>query len=173
MSLIEGVRQAENNGLARFAHAQDGTLVYERGGSPTVEPRTLVWVDRDGQEEPIQITPRPYTRPRVSPDGSRVVVATDGPESELFVYDLETEVEAQFTFYPRHDLWPLWSPDGSQVVFTSARDGGQLNLYVKAADGSGAAERLTTGSGPDQAMDWADGGATLLFGGSMRTAEQK
>ena len=173
VSLIEGVRQAENNGLARFAHAQDGTLVYERGGSQIVEPRTLAWVGRDGQEEPIQITPRPYTRPRVSPDGTRVVVATDGPESELFVYDLETEVEEQFTFYPRHDLWPLWSQDGSQIVFTSTRDGGQLNLYVKAADGSGAAERLTTGSGPNQAMDWADGGATILFGGSSFTGPRR
>ena len=59
-------------GSAQFAVSQDGTLAY----MPIVpEPtRQLVWVDRTGHEEPLPVQPRVFSRPRESPDGSRVLV---------------------------------------------------------------------------------------------------
>src|SRR6266511_3350930 len=62
-------------------------------------------------------------------------------------------------------MHPVWSPDGKSVVFGSFRDG-SFGLFVKAADGSGAEERLTTAS-PEAfqaAESWSADGKALLFG---------
>ena len=48
-----------------------GTLVYQR--SAGVDARTLVWVDRQGNEEPVAAEPRPYDSVRLSPDGRRIL----------------------------------------------------------------------------------------------------
>ena len=48
----------------------------------------------------------------------------------------------QLTFDPTPDFFPVWTPDG-QVVFSSRREGARAQLFAKAADGTGTAERLT------------------------------
>jgi len=44
---------------------------------------------------------------------------------------------------------PVWTPDGSHVIYRGTR-GGTRNLYSKAADGTGREERLTTKTGVNQ-----------------------
>ena len=43
------------------------------------------------------------------------------------------------------DARPLWSPDGNRVLFASGR-AGDLQVFARPADGSGAATQLTTGT---------------------------
>ena len=58
-------------GAADFDVAADGTLAYvDAPGGMSPEARTLVWVDRQGGEEPLGAPPRPYFHPRVSPEGA-------------------------------------------------------------------------------------------------------
>ena len=47
---------------------------------------------------------------------------------------------------------PDWSPDGSQIVFHSSRDG-ENEIYVMSADGSGQVN-LTNDPETDQSADW-------------------
>ena len=160
--IVEGVRQA-NSGV-QFAFSDGGMLAYVPGAFGGTELRQLVWVDRNGEEEPIGMPPRAYNQPQLSPDGRRLVVDTPpGGDDELFLYDLETQVEEQFTFEAASDYRPIWSPDGLQIVFSSDRHGGPANLYVKPADGSGTAERLTSSPVRQWATDWADNGETLIL----------
>ena len=161
--LLEGVAQGFNT-VAQFVTADDGTLAY-LAGSAGVAQDTLVWVDRAGQEEPIDMPPRPYSRPSLSPDGRRLVVDTPGGDAELYVYDFDTGVEERFTFDPAFDEHPIWSPDGSQIVFMSRRNSEQA-LYSKPADGSGSAHKLGAFPFAIAPMGWTDHGETLLFGGS-------
>ena len=65
-------------GAADFDVAADGTLAYVDAPGARGGGRTLVWVDRQGREEPLGAPPRPYFHPRVSPDGTRVAVAIPG-----------------------------------------------------------------------------------------------
>ena len=37
---------------------------------------------------------------------------------------------------PTAASWPAWSPDGTKIAFTSARDGNE-EIYVMNADGTG------------------------------------
>ncbi len=160
--VVQGVR-AGTFGVAGYAVGTDGMLAYQPADEDIADQRSLVWVDRNGEEEPIGMTPRAYNQPQLSPNGRRVVVDTEGADGDLFLYDLETHVEEQFTFDLSADWWPTWSPDGKQIVFSSTRHDGPPNLYVKPVDGSGSAERLTTSPVLNGANDWIDDGETLVF----------
>jgi Tol biopolymer transport system component len=51
------------------------------------------------------------------------------------------------------DWFPVWSPDGRQIAFSSRRDGGDLDLYVM--DSSGVVlRRLTDDPGEDFFAAW-------------------
>ena len=68
--------------------AGDGTLVYVSGGGATAAAalRTLVLVDRQGRETPIPAPPRAYIYPRLSPDGTRIAVAANDQENDIWVW---------------------------------------------------------------------------------------
>ena len=67
----EGVRDF---GRAEAHLGSDGTLIYVHRSGPT-DDRALVWVNRDGREEPIGAPLCPDRAPRLSPDGTRVAVS--------------------------------------------------------------------------------------------------
>ena len=57
---------------------------------------------------------------------------------------------------------PTWTPDGRRVTFRSDR-AGATNLFWKPADGSGAAERLTTSENTQSPSSWSPDGQVLAF----------
>jgi Tol biopolymer transport system component len=59
------------------------------------------------------------------------------------------------------DLWPSWSPDGSQIAFSSNRDG-NYEIYVVGSDGKGLL-RLTNDPGVDRYPTWSPDGHTIAF----------
>ena len=150
------------SGGANVDLSVDGSLVYQQGGT-VADARTLVWVDRQGNEEPVAAEPRPYAGVALSPDGGRVVVQVNDPDNaDLFIYDLARDTPTRFTFSPGVDQYPIWTPDGERVVFASTRDG-IYNLYWKAADGTGPVERVTTSENAQAPVTVSPDGATVLF----------
>ena len=74
----------------------------------------------------------------------------------MWIYDLARETLTRLTFDEAFDGFPLWTPDGSRVVFRSNREGG--GLFWKAADGTGEVERLLESSDAPRPYGWsADG----------------
>ena len=128
-------------GAANFSVSRHGTLVYAPAQAD--DGRTLVWVTRQGTEEPLGAPPRAYAQPRLSPDGKRVAVATTDREVDIVVWDLTAGTLTSLTSGPGEELSPVWTHDGQRVVFSSTREG-VANIFWQAADGSGTPERLTT-----------------------------
>lgn len=60
-----------------------------------------------------------------------------------------------------YDSDPAWSPDGSQIVFTSDRDFGGVSLYIMDVDGSNLHPLLDGASGWDPA--WSPDGTLILY----------
>ena len=141
--------------------AADGTLAYVRGGGG-VGPRTLVWVDRQGQERPTAAPPRVYVYPRVSPEGSRVVARAADQEDDLWVWDVMRLALTRVTFNPAGDAYPVWTPDARRLIFSSQQEGSQ-NLFWKAADGTGAVERLTRSPNVQQSTGISPDSTRLIF----------
>jgi Tol biopolymer transport system component/predicted Ser/Thr protein kinase len=149
-------------GLADFSVSRDGTLAFRSGETGG---RRLVWRDRSGREIGALAEGSDFEDTWISPDGRRVVTAIGEKESgnvDLWVHDIERDVSSRFTFDPANDDFPLWSPDGSEIVFSSQRSGDQ-DLYQKDASGVGAAEVLLAVGEPLIAGDWSRDGNTLLY----------
>jgi serine/threonine-protein kinase len=142
--------------------AADGTLAYVRAVGGGAGLRTLVWVDREGRETPIAAPPRVYTYPRVSPDGGRMVIRVADQEDDLWLWDMTRLTLTRLTFNPGADAYPVWTPDGRKLIFTSQREGSQ-NLFWQAADGTGPVERLTKSANVQQPTGISPDSTRLIF----------
>ena len=151
------------NGGTQMSISRDGTLVYVPGGLPPA-PETLVWIDRQGREEPLKAPQQNYTYARVSPDGTRVALDVGGGivGRDIWIWDLARETLTRLTFDPQPDTHPVWTPDGQRLVFSSMRKGPR-NLFWQAADGSGTVERLTESPNEQFATAFSPDGKRLLF----------
>ena len=138
----------------------DGTLVYVSGGAAGA--RTLVWVDRLGHETAIPAPSRVYVYPRLSPDGTGVAIYVGDYEQDIWLWDLARTTLTRVTFDPGIDAYPVWTPDGRRLIFSSERAGAR-NLFWQAADGTGAVERLTDSPNLQNATAVSPDGRRLLF----------
>jgi serine/threonine-protein kinase len=144
-------------GSIHFDVAANGTLVYAQRPGPAL----LTWVDRNGREEMIPADARPYRHPKVSPDGGRIAVEIDDPtNTDIWVGDARRGTFARLTSGEDVDSDPIWSPDGSRIVYSSVR--GTEGLFWQPADGSGVAEHLIDGSGGIRGFAWTKAGE-LVF----------
>jgi len=152
---------------AQYAVSDAGTLVYATpnpnfGSAAALPSTTLVWVDRNGREEPLAAPPRAYSYPRLSPDGTRVALDIRNQEQDIWIWDVRRRILTRVTFDPATDVLPVWTPDGRRLVWASAR-AGPFNLYWQAADGTGTVERLTQSPSGERANGFTPDGQRLVF----------
>jgi serine/threonine protein kinase/Tol biopolymer transport system component len=147
-------------GAADVAIARDGTLVY--ADAPGGLARTLLWVDRQGREEPMNAPPRPYYYPRLSPDGTRIVVYSGDQDWDLWLWDMARETLTRLTTDPANEAYGIWTLDGRRVVFSSSRSG-RFNLFSQAIDGTRTAERQTESSNNQMPSALTPDGTNVLF----------
>jgi Tol biopolymer transport system component len=164
--VVEGVF-TDGAGRAHWSVSENGVLVY-RSGTIDVPVHPIVSVAVNGDQQLLWKEPATFLEPRLSPDGRKLAVCQLGSAGlDIWVYDLAREVPTRLTFDDADDCPAVWSPDGEQVIFSSAANGA-LDLYRKRADGSGDIERLT--EAPDSAFyvsDWSpDGEHVILTAGN-------
>ena len=141
----------------------NGLLVYDSSGA--AGQNQLVWMDRGGKRLATVGEPGNVFVPSLSPDGKRVVVATRDAQkqtSDLWLHDLARGIATRFTFDPRDDTYPVWSPDGSHIAFGSDREG-SMDLYQKRASGAGQEELLLKSDTRKFPTDWSSDGRFLLY----------
>ncbi len=152
----------DNTLAAQFTVSDTGALVYVTGGAVPAAERSLAWVDRQGTSQALPAPPRPYFTPRLSPDGQHVAVSTQQDIRQVWSYDIARGALSPVTVDGQSG-YGIFAPDGKRIVFRSGAAGGEDNLYWKAADGSGAAERLTTSARSQTPASWSPDGTTLAF----------
>ena len=161
VKLFDDVDTLLTDGYAYFTLSPTGTLVFLP--APPHTGRKLVWMDRSGAATPLSIGPRFFASPRLSPDGQRfAVTVAEGEQQNIWVYQLANERFAPVTFGEQNN-WPLWTPDGSRLTYTSLRDGAQ-HLFWQSTDGSGSAESLIASQKNHiSAGGWAADGRSLVY----------
>ena len=143
----------------QFSFSSEGTLIYVPGSARA--QLEFVWVDRKGLEQSVNAPAHNYVLPRVSPDGKRVAVGIEETDSQIWFYDLGRDTLTRLTFEGNANVDPLWTPDGKRIVFKGTGN----RLFWQVADGSGAAEVLTSSelSSNNVPGSWSPDGQDLVF----------
>ncbi len=146
---VQKVGLATWQSFSLFSASDNGVLVT----SPRFAPSSrLLWLDRSGKEAGSVGESAPFGSARLSPDGRKLAVDAYDPvrdTSDIWVYDTASGVGTKFVSGTQaHEVNPVWSPDGSRIVFASDRkakgvgndlwikplEGGKEELFVGAAD---------------------------------------
>jgi eukaryotic-like serine/threonine-protein kinase len=146
-----------------FAVSATGVLAHRTGVG---ERRQLTWVDRAGVVQGTAGAPDEagLSGVELAPDGKRVaVVRTVQGNTDVWLIDTGRDVSSRFTLHPGLDGLPLWSSDGTRVVFSSRRNDAE-NLFEKAANGAGEERPLLPSGELKMALDWSRDGRWLLYG---------
>ncbi len=143
---------------AEFSASGNGVLVF-RGSAGSGTSR-LTWVDRAGKDIQVFGEPGSYSDQVVSPDGKRIAMEAGTGSPDLWTIDTGRNVTTRFTFSAAQDYWPVWSPDGARIAYTSDQ-AGAFRIYVKPATGAQPESVLIQnpiGLGP---CDWSSDGRFL------------
>jgi Tol biopolymer transport system component len=148
-------------GLARFSVSRDGTLAYRTGDSGS----RLIFVNRDGRELETVTDVGEITNPAISRDGRRIAYDLGDMRSgkvDIWIRDLARGVSSRFTFGSGSNFGPVWSPDGSRVVFQSTRNG-VSDLFEKPASGQGEESLLLKSDQSKTPIDWSRDGRYIAY----------
>jgi serine/threonine-protein kinase len=154
------------NGFSRlFYVSPTGTIAFLSGDRP--QPDALVWVDRSGRESPGGVSGGTYTQPRVSPDGRRIAVVARGDDTDdIWLYDLSRNTLGRVTSEGNNGF-PLWSRDGSRLIYSSDRTG-TVSIESKQPDASGGGELLVKSERATRAFpfSWSPDGVLAFVSNS-------
>jgi len=150
---------------ADFSAARNGTLVYRTG--PETANAQLMWFDRQGK--PLGTAGgRLHAGLALSPDGVQAAIALvdfskSAPALDVWLLDLVRGIPKRFTFGKGDNYLPIWSADGSRIIFASNREGGIANLYQKLANGAKEEELLLRTGESKIPRSWSSDGRYLLY----------
>ena len=145
-----------------FAVSATGVLVHRASRG---ERRQLTWVDRGGIARGTVGPPDwdGLSSPELAPDGRRVAVqAGVRGNADVYLIDTGRDLQSRFTFDASNDGHPLWSPDGSRVVFRSLRNG-LWDLFEKAASVADDEQSLLVTGEHKSPLAWSPDGRVLLY----------
>jgi dipeptidyl aminopeptidase/acylaminoacyl peptidase len=114
------------------------------------------------------ITRYRISSPRLSPNGKHVAfVVTEPikgntpPNSDIWMYEIESKNLFQFTWSPKSDNNPKWSPDSQSLAFLSSR-GGETQIHLMTFKG-GEAFPLTQSKTSVKDFEWSPDGKTIAY----------
>ena len=151
--------------MGLFSVSANGVLAYRNGNS--VSGTQLVWFDRQGKSLATLGPAGTYNSgPTLSPDGKRVAVGQlDSTGNwDIWLMDVARGVPTRFTFDTLNDISPVWSPNGTQLVFASDRSiAGPFDIYEKDSSGSGKEELFLKSGSSMFPNDWSPDGRHILY----------
>ncbi|MGA8270082.1 MAG: protein kinase [Candidatus Sulfotelmatobacter sp.] len=145
-----------------------GLLVFASGGTGDWQ---LLWMNRGGNQlTPVADKLTNLQGARLSPQGDRIALQIDTGVNDIWVLDVARGVRTRLTFGPVSNDFPVWSPDGKWIAYTSDRND-RSTLMRKPSDGGGAEETLLTDEQIAVPTDWSRDGKYLIYSRGMSVGE--
>ena len=162
-TIEERIAEVGPNHEFDFSVSETGTIAYKSGGYNS----QLTWYDRTGKKLGTVGEPASIVVLTLSPDDKGAAagfVDADGRASDVWIYDFKRGTSSRLTFDPNGDGNPIWSPDGTKIVFGSNRQNrGGIDLFEKAASGTGEEKLVLQSNDSKYPTSWSRDGRFLLF----------
>jgi eukaryotic-like serine/threonine-protein kinase len=158
-----------------FSASSTGVLVYSMdsavvpAGIPGILRGQLTWFDRSGHVLSTVGEPGIYRIFVLSPDEQSLALERADPATQnidVYLFEFARGVNNRFTFDAQRDVSPVWSHDGSSVLFTRMRDG-TGEWYRRAANMAGDEEPLFRAKGSGVVSAISPDGRFALFTGPL------
>jgi serine/threonine protein kinase len=161
--IAQGIAYDPSISRGLFSASEERMLIYQTGNVQVGSKLNLV--DRSGRLLGVIGDIGEYLPFRISPDNKRIVVGVFDQKfrnNDIWIFEVSRGLKTRFTFDPAAENNPIWSPDGSRVVFLSNRNG-KADLYIKSASGAANEELLYKSNEPKQPTDWSPDGKYIVY----------
>jgi len=149
---------------ALFSTSEKGAMVYQPGA--VSNKAELIWYDRKGKQLGTVGEAGVYIETSISPDESKVAFAdlNNAGTTDIWIYELARGIRTRFTTSGTNNRSPVWSPDGSALIYGSNRNSTAMSVYRQPVNTGGAPELLYQPNGPDVwVTDWSPDGQYATF----------
>ncbi len=142
--------------------AAAGRLVYVTSKPPIAHR----WIDRNGEDRGSLGEPASYSRvTSISPEGTRAIAAMRSPRigtHDLVLFDLVRGTWSRVTTEETWENYPVWSPDGRHIAYSSDPNG-PPDIFVLDLASGGAKKLLLAAPGVQHTVAWSPDGGKILF----------
>ena len=160
--LADDVNYFLNTADAQFSVSQTGVLAYRAG----VSPSKLTWFGRDGKEIGQLGQRLMAQRFRISPEGARVAMGISDKRTstaDIWVFDLGRAVSTRLHSDPVHEFMPVWTPDGTKLLYGSDRRGAPDIYEITTGETPGGVKVLLEQEGVQQPEDISRDGRFVAY----------
>ncbi len=126
-------------------------------------------LDRTGRETEVVDMPVPVHNPSLSPDQKQVLVGSRESDHGVWLVDLDRSVSTRVS---SDGMRPLWSANGSEVLYSSDRLAGTSDLYIKHFKDSNDDKLVLRTSENKIPNDWSPDGQYVVYQGASTTPEK-
>ena len=152
-TIASGVRVLEGQRGVMASVSRTGAIAW---ATPRATDSRLTWYARDGRRlEALSIEVGEAPQLTIAPDGGRLAYKkTDNGAADIFVYDFATRRSRRVSPSPDFDEQPLWSSDGSELLYRG-NDQGFTTMMRLRADGTTPPVELMRDKGLMTALAWS------------------
>ncbi len=176
---------ADGTGIVNLTKTENPIVNFEPAISPDGSEVVYMRQDSGGQElwrvgadgsNPENLTEAvgEEAQPEFSADGTRIAYISTGPKpccdpeynNDIWVMDADGTSQEQLTKtdFPRQNLSPTWSPDGTKIAYSTTEAGGENGFHVMDSDGSDDSGPLPSGT-PISSLNlsWSPDGTKIAY----------
>jgi serine/threonine protein kinase len=153
----EGITQ---HGL--FSASNNGIVSTQPKFGKLLQP---VWVDRSGKVLEVLGEPAMYVDIAVAPDGQKTAFVITDPQDgswNTWILDLRGHQKSRLTFESSVGYYPVWSPNGNEIIFGTNRLG-VAKIFSIPASGLGQARLFLPSDDSDIPSSWSRDGRYIAF----------
>jgi dipeptidyl aminopeptidase/acylaminoacyl peptidase len=137
-AVLSGVNTATWSGAAFISVSDKGNLIFLPRNIGSLHAINIVdrlgkLIDKDSIPlTTFEIIGYGWHSPNISPSGKRIAcTGRSFGSADIWVLNLTTGLPERITFDPSEDEYPVWSPDGNAIAYTSTMTGTTRRLFIK------------------------------------------
>jgi Tol biopolymer transport system component len=159
---------ADVSGYGAISSSWTGSIAFRASTGDS----QLTWFDRRGGVASVVLPPDDTLSHlgTLSSDGrTAAVLRTIDGNMDVWLVDVDRGTSRPLTFDPAVDGVPIFSPDGSRVIYASDGKADVYEIYERPANGTGDAQIVLETGENKNPSDWSPDGKYVLYGNLTTT----